>query len=189
MPFQITMSAQADAANEAAAPSASAAAREDEGTAGQPSSPAPVSVPAVAGRLTERQELQMAIAESIRLPKTAAEIDGGRSDAARSPAAVMSDEDVGAVGASAEADVSPPVRAPAVSSPPSRLPSYQDLLDRKALAHGDRVFCTQRKGKRFFGDLLDDGRIRYSSKCVLVSVGVRGRMRTWSLSSVCVRAR
>ncbi len=45
------MSAQADAANEAAAPSASAVAREDEGTAGQPSSPAPVSVPAVAGSL------------------------------------------------------------------------------------------------------------------------------------------
>ena len=101
----------------------------------------------------------------------------------------MSDEDVGAVGAPANADVSPPVQAPAVSVPPSRLPSYQDLLDRKVLAHGDRVFCTQRKGKRFFGDLLNDGRIRYSSKCVLVSVGVRGRMRTWSLSSVCVRAR
>ena len=52
----------------------------------------------------------------------------------------------------------------AVKSPAggSRLPSYQDLLDCKALAEGDRVFCMRRKGKRFYGDLLADGRIRYS---------------------------
>lgn len=43
------------------------------------------------------------------------------------------------------------------------LPSYTDLLVRKALTVGDRVFCSQRKGKRFYGDLLPDGRIRYSS--------------------------
>ena len=185
------MSAQADAANEAAAPRASAAAWEEEGTAGQPSSPAPASVPAVSDMLTERQELRRAIVESLRLQQ-AAENEGGRSEAKQRPAAVMSDEDVGAVGAPANADVSPPVQAPAVSVPPSRLPSYQDLLDRKVLAHGDRVFCTQRKGKRFFGDLLNDGRIRYSSKCVLVSVGVHpkngGRMCT-GVSFVLVHAR
>lgn len=117
MPVEV-MSAQADAANEAAALRASAAAWEDERTAGQPSSPAPVSVPAVSGILTERQQLQRAIVESLRLPK-AAEIDGGRSDAAQSPAAVMSDENVGAVGAPAFSDVSPPDRAPAVSVPPA----------------------------------------------------------------------
>ena len=43
------------------------------------------------------------------------------------------------------------------------LPSYTDLLVRKALTVGDRVFCSQRKGKRFYGDLLHDGRIRYST--------------------------
>jgi hypothetical protein len=185
------MSAQADAANEAAAPRASAAAWEEEGTAAQPSSPTPASMPAVSGMLTEGQELRRAIVESLRLPQ-AAEKEGGRNEAEQRPAAVMSDEDVGAVGAPANTDVSPPVRAPAVSVPPSRLPSYQDLLDRKVLANGDRVFCTQRKGKRFFGDLLNDGRIRYSSKCVLVSVGVHprngGRLCT-GVSFMFVRAR
>jgi hypothetical protein len=42
------------------------------------------------------------------------------------------------------------------------LPSYQDLLNKKALTTGERVFCTQRKGRRFYGDLLPDGRIGFS---------------------------
>ena len=43
------------------------------------------------------------------------------------------------------------------------LPSYKDLLRMKAITVGDRVFCSQRKGNRFYGDLLMDGRIRYST--------------------------
>lgn len=168
----MSMNARGDAANEAPAPCASAAACEDGEHAGQSFIPAQPLVQAVSGRLTERQELQRVMEESLRLSK-AEEMCGRCRDDVQSPAAMMLDGDVGAVGAPAVADVSPPVQAPPSSALASRLPSYQDLLDRRALAHGDRVFCTQRKGKRFFGDLLDDGRIRYSSKCVLVSVGVR----------------
>ena len=43
------------------------------------------------------------------------------------------------------------------------LPDYKDLLEKKVLAHGERVLCTNRRGMRFFGDLLDDGTIRYST--------------------------
>jgi hypothetical protein len=43
------------------------------------------------------------------------------------------------------------------------LPSYRDLLRMKEITVGDRVFCSQRKGNRFYGDLLLDGRIRYST--------------------------
>ena len=95
----------------------------------------------------------------------------GRGAAAQSPApGGQSAEDVVAAGSSAARRSSVgESSAPAASAPQmSRLPQYQDLLDRKVLAHGDRVFCTRRKGKQFYGDLLDDGRIRYSSKCVYV---------------------
>ncbi len=47
--------------------------------------------------------------------------------------------------------------------PKSELPSYKDLVASNALTVGDRVFCSQRKGRRFYGDLLPDGRIRYST--------------------------
>ena len=47
--------------------------------------------------------------------------------------------------------------------PTSELPSYKDLVASNALTVGDRVFCSQRKGRRFYGDLLPDGRIRYSA--------------------------
>jgi len=47
--------------------------------------------------------------------------------------------------------------------PNNDLPSYADLLASKALAVGDRVFYSERKGERFYGDLLPDGRIRYSA--------------------------
>jgi hypothetical protein len=50
-----------------------------------------------------------------------------------------------------------------VRSRPSPLPTYPDLLLHSALAYGDRVFRTQRNGKQFFGDLLPDGQIRYST--------------------------
>lgn len=52
-----------------------------------------------------------------------------------------------------------------VRSRPSPLPTFEQLLDKSALSHGTRVFYTQRKGKRFYGDLLqeDDGAIRYSA--------------------------
>ena len=51
----------------------------------------------------------------------------------------------------------------AVNNPPaSRLPSYLDLLESNSLTQGERVFCMQRKGRRFYGDLLADGQIQYS---------------------------
>ena len=42
-------------------------------------------------------------------------------------------------------------------------PSYRDLITSNVLTVGDRVFYIQRKGTRFYGDLLPDGRIRYSA--------------------------
>ena len=42
-------------------------------------------------------------------------------------------------------------------------PSYHDLITSNVLTIGDRVFYSQRKGTRFYGDLLPDGRIRYSA--------------------------
>jgi hypothetical protein len=42
-------------------------------------------------------------------------------------------------------------------------PSYRDLITNNVLTVGDRVFYIQRKGTRFYGDLLPDGRIRYSA--------------------------
>ncbi len=47
--------------------------------------------------------------------------------------------------------------------PMDDLPSYADLLASNALTVGDRVFYSERKGKRFYGDLIADGRIRYSA--------------------------
>jgi hypothetical protein len=47
--------------------------------------------------------------------------------------------------------------------PTNDLPSYADLLASKALTVGDRVFYSERKGERFYDDLLPDGRIRYSA--------------------------
>lgn len=43
------------------------------------------------------------------------------------------------------------------------MPTYDELLQRKVLSYGVRVFTTQRKGKRFYGDLLPNGRIQYSA--------------------------
>jgi hypothetical protein len=50
-----------------------------------------------------------------------------------------------------------------IAPPTEDPPSYRDLITSNALTVGDRVFYSQRKGTRFYGDLLPDGRIRYSS--------------------------
>jgi hypothetical protein len=54
---------------------------------------------------------------------------------------------------------SPNLIAPPTDDPPS----YRDLITNNALTVGDRVFYIQRKGTRFYGDLVPDGRIRYST--------------------------
>ena len=50
-----------------------------------------------------------------------------------------------------------------IALPTNDPPSYHDLINSNALTVGDRVFYSQRKGTRFYGDLLPDGRIRYSA--------------------------
>ena len=50
-----------------------------------------------------------------------------------------------------------------IDPPTNDPPSYHDLITSNALTVGDRVFYSQRKGTRFYGDLLPDGRIRYST--------------------------
>jgi hypothetical protein len=50
-----------------------------------------------------------------------------------------------------------------IAPPTNDPPSYHDLITSNALTVGDRVFYSQRKGTRFYGDLLPDGRIRYSA--------------------------
>jgi hypothetical protein len=50
-----------------------------------------------------------------------------------------------------------------IAPPTEDPPSYRDLITSNALTVGDRVFYIQRKGTRFYGDLLPDGRIRYSA--------------------------
>ena len=50
-----------------------------------------------------------------------------------------------------------------IALPTNDPPSYHDLINSNALTVGDRVFYIQRKGTRFYGDLLPDGRIRYSA--------------------------
>jgi len=53
--------------------------------------------------------------------------------------------------------------SPKPDTPTEDPPSYRDLVTSNALTVGDRVFYIQRKGRRFYGDLLPDGRIRYSA--------------------------
>jgi hypothetical protein len=50
-----------------------------------------------------------------------------------------------------------------IAPPTEGPPSYRDLITSNVLTVGDRVFYIQRKGTRFYGDLLPDGRIRYSA--------------------------
>ena len=50
-----------------------------------------------------------------------------------------------------------------IAPPTEDPPSYHDLITSNVLTIGDRVFYSQRKGTRFYGDLLPDGRIRYSA--------------------------
>ena len=43
-------------------------------------------------------------------------------------------------------------------------PSWRALLESEVLQTGTRVFYSERRGQRFYGDLLADGRIRFSAQ-------------------------